>query len=225
MMSDLAHCGVDEMIVATPHSPVMAAACKEFGMVFHEIDPSSLFAERVKTFVPDEDIKNVCAYAPDFGSIERAIKFAKVMNCPVLFNLKDRKIYNETSIAETDNERIKTILDKVKDEYEFDDIHYITKELVEGKVFVMTEDEAASCGTANKTGILLRDNGAKYLFLVVTHPVLTSGWREKLLYKNPFGKIMMTDSIRRGYEKSTGGHIVDISIAPLIASKLFKILG
>ena len=45
LMDNLSHNGVDELITVTPHSITMSEACKEFGIIFHEIDPSSLFVD------------------------------------------------------------------------------------------------------------------------------------------------------------------------------------
>lgn len=217
-------CGVDEMIVATPHSSAMGKACEEYGIKFHEIDPSHLFATALQTFIPAEEQSLVTVYSPDAGSIPRAINLAKILHCPVLFNLKNRAINDRTSIAHEELAEIERLTTEFRSYYKFEDIYYATPEIVSGKIIVIVEDEAASCGTANDTGRLLQQFGVKSIFFMATHAVLTWGWRNKLFYCNPFTKIIMTDSIPRGYEKRTGGKIFDISLSSLFASVLFKII-
>ncbi len=223
-ISKLAWSGVTDLIVVTPHSGAMAEYAKEFGINFYEIDPSSLFVEKIYTFVPEEEIDLVTVYSPDLGSIKRAVKLAKILNCPIIFNIKNRLIYNETSIATIEEEELKKLTNELRQKYNFPEIHYVTSERVEGKIVVMIEDEVASGGTANSTAQLIRKNKAKNILFFATHAVFTWGWRNKLFQDNPFSKIIITNSIHRDYEKKTGGGIVDVSIASPIASTLFKLL-
>lgn len=223
-ISLLAYCGIKDMVVATPHSSTMAKYCKEFRVNFHEIDPSPLFVEKVLTFVPDEELHLVNVYSPDLGSVGRAVKMAKLLKCPVLFNLKNRLIYNETCIVSADEKEINKLTEELRKKYDYLEIFYATSELVSNKIIIMIEDEVASGGTANSTGQLLKSKNAKSIFIFVTHSVFTWGWKNKFLQENPFTKIIMTNSIHRDYEKRTGGLIVDVSLASPIASTLFKLL-
>ncbi|MDP1760232.1 MAG: phosphoribosyltransferase family protein [Candidatus Woesebacteria bacterium] len=225
IISMLQHCGMDDLIVATPHSKTMFETCKEFNVIMHEIDPSELFVERIRTFVPESELGLIRSYAPDRGSIIRAVKIAKMLNCPIFFNLKNRMIYNETSIVTTEGINLKEKEEELRVKYSFPEIHYVTSELVKDKIMLIVEDEIASGGTANSTAKLLRKNGAKDIFLLATHPVLTMGWKNKLFNENPFTRIIATDSIPRHYKKRTGGLIVDVSITQQVASSLFQILN
>ena len=223
-ISLLSHCGVSEIIVPTPHSKAMEEACKEYNIIFHEIDLSGLFADALKTFVSEQELNLVNMYAPDLGSIPRAVNIAKILNCTVLFNLKNRVIYNKTSIKEEGEEKLEEIAKSFREKYNFPKIYYVTSKLVAGKIMALVEDEIASGGTANNTGQMLKKLNSKYNLLFATHAVFTRGWRNQLFYENPFAKIIITDSIERPYEKRTGGQLVDILIAPVVASTLFKIL-
>jgi len=217
--------GLDEMIVATPHSSAMAEYCKMYDVKFHEVDPSPLFASKIQTsFIPPEDLPLVKVYTPDAGSMPRAICLACILKCPVLFNTKNRATNNETSIVDEDKNEIKRLEKEFREYYNYKKIHYVSSEPIKDSIIVMVEDEVASGGTANKTGIALRKFGIKSLFFFATHPVLVWGWRNKLFFNNPFTKITMTDTIVRGYDKQTGGKIFDISLAPLFGSVLFRIL-
>jgi phosphoribosylpyrophosphate synthetase len=223
-ISILKFCGVNEMIVATPHSQAMEDACKEYNVKFHEIDPSKIFATKIQTFVQEEEWQLIKTYAPDWGSIPRAVKLAKILNCPVVFSLKDRKLSTETSSLEVEAHEIEKIIKYFKDKFNFDNIHFITPELIKDSIIVMVEDEVSTGGTANNTAQVIVSMGSRLFILLATHPVLTSGWKNKLFQKNPFAKVVMADSIPRGYAKSTGGKITDITLSELLASKLFQIL-
>jgi len=221
----LSVCGINEMMVATPHSNAMKNACDEHGIKFHEIDPSALFATTVQTFVSSEEQSLIKIYAPDAGSIPRAVNLAKIIHCSVLFNLKNRAINNKTSIVKEEASEMERLVNEFRTYYNYDNIEYITPELVKQKIIIMIEDEVASGETANNTGQMLQKFNVKSIFLFATHPVLTFGWRNKLFYCDPFKKIIMTDTIKRGFDKRTGGKIFDISLAPLFGSSLFKILN
>lgn len=217
--------GIDEMLVVSPHSILMKKFCEDYEVKFNEIDVSVTFASRIQTFVPFEDYGLVKVYAPDAGSIPRAVNLARILHCPVLFNLKQRAINLKTTIVDEEKEEIEKLEKEFRTYYDYEKIFYnISSELVDKKVIIMVEDEVTSGGTSNDTGKLLKQYGAKSILLFVTHPVLASGWISRLFHDNPYSKIVMTDSIPRGYGKSTHGKIVDVSVSGMIASSLFKVL-
>jgi|SRR3989344_4378670 len=225
IISILAFCGLNEMLVGTPHSDSMEKYAKESGIIFHEIDVSRIFSNMIQTLIKDNERNLIRVYSPDWGSVPRAIKVAKILNCPVLFNLKDRKIDGETKIVEAELKDIEDKITWAKETFDFEEIYYATHDLVAGMIIIMMEDEVATGGTANDTGLLLRKYLVKDLYFLATHPVLTLGWRNKLLKHNPFTKIVFTNTIPRTYEKQTGGEVLDLSIAPQFGSVLFKILN
>ena len=225
IISFLANAGVNEMMVATPHSKAMEEYCTQYGIKFHEIDPSPIFASMVQTIVPIEDQKLINVYSPDLGSINRAVKLARVLNCHILFNEKKRGINRETSIVESKSDEIASLTKKLREKYDFPEINYATPEEINGKIVIITEDEVASGGTANDTGKRLVSFEAKMLFLLATHPVLTLGWKGRLFSKNPFDYVIMADSIERDIKKRTGGKIIDISLDSLFAAETYRLLN
>ncbi len=221
----LKNAGVNEMLVATPHSNAMEKYAKEYGILFHEIDASKLFADIAQTLIKDDERALVKVYSPDWGSIERAIKIAKLIDCPVLFNFKERKINGESSIVEAELKDINEKISWAQKEFNFQEIYYATSDMVSGMILIMVEDEIASGKTASETGRLLKKYGVKSLYFFSTHVVLTPGWRGFLIVNSPFTRIFCTNTITRDYKKQTGGELSDISIAPQFASTLFKILN
>jgi len=217
----LAHAGLDEMIVVTPHSNQMKKCCDEFGIKFTAVDMSNTFAEVLSTYLPDNN-SNIIVHAPDEGSIYRAIKLAKALKVPVYFNVKDRGMNNVIKFVELDETESDVIVKRVRQLHQYEDIHYAYADSVKDKTIVMIDDEVSTGSTANENARSLKEFGAKQIFFVVTHPVLTSGWRKKLLHLNPFDKIIMATTIPRDYSKSTGGYIYDISVSSQLGSALFK---
>lgn len=223
-ISILHFCGLNEMIVATPHSNAMALACKEYEIKFNEINPTIKFATTVHTFTPEEEWNLLRVYAPDAGSIPRAVKLASILHCPVLFNLKNRAINSVTSIVDEKKEEIDRLVEEFRQYYKFDDIYYITSDLIKGNIIVIIEDEVASGGTANTTANRLKELAAKAIMLLATHAVLIRGWKNKLFYMNPFSRLVLSNTIPRGHKKRTGGKIFDINLAQEFGDSLFRIL-
>lgn len=219
----LKHAGVDQLIVTTPHSEKMAENCQIFGIDFHTADMSESFAQAIKTILPNEK-KNILVYAPDEGSIPRAVGLAKILNLQVIFTLKRRGLNNATEIIAQDQEKINAIISKAQKELNFSLIDYASAESIKDSTILMVEDETASGETANGTGLRLKHLGAEMIIFAATHAVCTFGWQRKLFYQNPFDKIFIADSIERGYENRTGGLMHDISVSSVMASELYKVL-
>lgn len=211
--------GVNEIISVTPHSEHMETFSHKAGIKFHEVDLSPLFVSRVNTYLTDQPL----VYSPDAGSIPRAIKVAKLLNCQVIFNLKERGLNNDIKITIDKAAEIEATI-KFYHTRGFKEINFADGSMINGASIVMIEDEVSTGSTANQTGRRLRQLGAKEIIFLATHPVLTRGWRRKLLFENPFTKIVISNTIPRPYEKMTGGLIDDVFVALPIAEKLYKVL-
>ncbi len=214
----LRHAGVDEIITVSPHSPKMKQFCDEFSIKMWEIDPSPLFAATIKTYL--ETVPTI--YSPDEGSISRAVALAKLSDSRVIFSLKNRGLNNEITIKPEEESEITRIISYYQEEKKFSKIYYADADYINGASIVITEDETATGGTANKTGQRLKNLGAKELLLLASHGVLCPGFRRKLFENDTFDKVILGDTIPRDYEKRTGGKIHDICFAELIAQTLYK---
>ncbi len=221
----LSFAGVNELVVATPHSVEMEKACNDYGIKFHAVDPSLLFAQKAEALIPEEDFPLVNVYAPDAGSIPRAVTLARILHCKVLFHIKFRAANNITSIVNESPEEIERWENEFRSRYNYKEIYYAFPEKLEDAVIVMVDDEVTTGKTANDTGNKLRQSGVKLLYLFIVHAVLTFGWRTLLFNNRPFTAVIMANSIRRGYDKLTGGDIVNIDLSTMFGSKLFKILN
>ncbi len=216
----LRHCGVDELVVVTPHSDEIATNCKHAGITFHEVDVSPIFASVINTLLTPELQEKTYVFTPDQGSIPRAINLAKHLDVGVLFSLKFRGSNNETLIVEPTPEQIESVIQS----YNFPKLSYASKTEIDGSIIIMAEDEIASGGTSNSTAKKLKACGAKKIYLTATHPVCIPGWKRKLFDGAPFDKVMVCDTIPRGLKERTGGQIHDVSVADSLASVIFKTL-
>lgn len=217
--------GLDEMLVVTPHSKKMSEYCKHYGIKFNELEPSRIFEEKTKAFILPENRNLVRVYAPDEGSIPRAVKFARLFPCPVLFNFKTRGEDNEISILNKNPDEVQNKLIEFRKKYKFKKIDYFSNDSIKDKIIIIIDDEASSCSTVNTVARNLIKNGADCIYSCTTHPVLVYNWRDKLFLNNPFKKIIMTNTIPRGLQKSSDGGIVDVSVHEMISDCLYQIVS
>lgn len=91
---------------------------------------------------------------------------------------------------------------------------------VEGKNVIMVDDEIDTAGTITKAARLLKDRGAKDIYVACTHGVL-SGPAVERLKNSPIKEVAITDSIKLAEEKSLE-KIKIISIVPALADWLRK---
>lgn len=215
--------GVDHVILATPHSEQTASNFQQEGINFRSVDPSELFASRLSPLLPDRSKgKKIFVYAPDEGSVSRAINLARRLGVGVLFSLKSRGFDNETKIVEADQERIEALK---KAHADFPALEYARPELINGAIVIMAEDEIDTGGTAHKQAVQLKRSGVEKIYMVFTHAVCTDPWQRKLFgTENPFSQVIVCNTIPRGEEKRTGGKIHDVSIANLMAAELLRVL-
>jgi len=218
LIDQLKHVGVDEIITVSPHSSEkLNKFCKKFGVQLFEVDPSPIFASTLRTY----STKDMVCYSPDEGSIPRALALASILGGKTIFSLKKRGLNNEVAIRLEDASKVQEVIDFYQKKYGVT-IYYALPEEIKGKSIVMVEDEVTTGKTANMTGQRLKSLGADWLSLIATHPVLIKNWQGLLFDNNPFDKIIMGDTIPRDYKKRTGGLIHDITVAELLAQKLYS---
>jgi phosphoribosylpyrophosphate synthetase len=224
LAKQMAFSGVSHVILATPHSEQTGLNFEQEGVVFRAVDLSDLFASRLRPLLHPKlkSGKKVWIYAPDEGSIIRAIGLARRLELKVLFSLKNRGFNNQIELAEMDLQKIEGI----KEQFSFfSDLEYATAELVDESVIVMVEDELDSGTTAHKQAEQLRRYGAEEIHMVFTHAVCTDPWRRRLFdVNNPFSQVIVCNTVPRGEEKRTGGKVHDVFIANSMASELLPIL-
>jgi ribose-phosphate pyrophosphokinase len=91
---------------------------------------------------------------------------------------------------------------------------------VSGKVAIIFDDMVDTGGSVAAAAEVLRENGAKKVFLAATHAVL-SGEAKKKLEQAKFEEIIFTDSIEQDFGKMKNVKI--ISIANLIGQTILGV--
>lgn len=138
--------------------------------------------------------------SPDAGGVERARAFAKRI---------------ESSMA---------IIDKRRSgpKNEARALHLIGD--VRDKTAIIVDDMIDTAGTLTQAVDSLYKNGAKRVFAVATHPVL-SGPAISRLKESPIEKLWVTDSIPLSEQALASGKIEVVSVAPLLGEAIKRIHG
>lgn len=139
------------------------------------------------------------AVSPDAGGVERCRAFAKRIEASIAIIDKRRSGPNEAKA-----------------------LHLIGD--VAGKTAVIVDDMIDTAGTLTQAVDSLYKNGAKRVFAVATHPVL-SGPAISRLRESRIEKVWVTDSIPLSEQAKSCGKIDVISVASLLAEAIKRIHG
>jgi len=158
---------------------------------FFDIPVDNLYAEPlivkyILEHIPGESDSKVVV-SPDAGGVKRAKSIADKLGADLAIIHKERK-----KAGEVDNMTL------VGD--------------VEGKIALLVDDMADSCGTLKLAAETLQKKGAKEIYALVSHGVL-SGNAVKKIDESPLKQLVVTNTIRLADEtkKCTKIKIVDIS--------------
>ena len=144
---------------------------------FFDIPVDNLFASPILIdYVRSIGIEDCVVVSPDSGGAERARYFAKNIHAGLAIMDKRR---SEANVA--------YIMNVIGD--------------VKGKNCILLDDMVDTGGSIYKAAVALKENGAKNLYCVFSHPVLSGGAKEKLDSAG-FEKIICTNSIPIGEGKS-----------------------
>lgn len=138
----------------------------------------------------------VCV-SPDAGGVERSRAFAKRIDCSLAIIDKRRTGPNEAKA-----------LNLIGD--------------VRGKVAIILDDMIDTAGTLVQAVDSLFKNGAKDVFAVATHPVL-SGPALSRISESPIKKVWVTDTIPLSAEAIKCGRFETVSVAPVVAEAIRRI--
>lgn len=160
-----------------------------FDIPSDNLDLIPIYAEEILK----KNLKNLVFVAPDVGGAARTRAVARVLHAP---------------IAIVDKRRPKPGVAKVE--------HVVGD--VKGKTIVIVDDIIDTAGTITGAASILKKHGAKDIYVLATHAVL-SGPAVKRLEEAPIKEILITDTIELPKGKSIG-KIKVISIAPLLAETI-----
>ena len=135
--------------------------------------------------------------SPDAGGVERARSYAK---------------YVDRGIA---------IVDKRRDRPNESEVMHIVGD-VSGRRAILIDDMIDTAGTLTKAGAALKAHGAKSVFAVATHPVLSGNARERLA-ESVFEQVIVTDGIPLSDDLAALPNLKVLSVANLFATAMRNI--
>jgi len=138
----------------------------------------------------------VCV-SPDAGGVERTRAFAKRIECPIAIIDKRRTGPNEAKA-----------------------LHLIGD--VKGKKAIILDDMIDTAGTMVQAVDSLLNNGAKEVFAVATHPVL-SGPAITRIKESGLTKVWVTDTVPLKEAAKVCGKFEVVSMAPVVAEAIRRI--
>eukprot|EP01121_Diplochlamys_sp_Union-15-3_P022346 TRINITY_DN9476_c0_g1_i1.p1 TRINITY_DN9476_c0_g1~~TRINITY_DN9476_c0_g1_i1.p1 ORF type:complete len:340 (+),score=68.87 TRINITY_DN9476_c0_g1_i1:56-1021(+) len=163
---------------------------------FFDIPVDNLFAEPllvqyIKKIAPGKDKVIV---SPDAGGVKRAKAVADKCNLDLAIIHKERKVANQVAGM--------TLVGDV-----------------EGRVCILVDDMADTCGTLKLAASELRQKGAAAIYSIVTHGVL-SGSAIKNLNEAELEELVVTNSIPQSENVKHCSKIKVIDVAPVLAEAI-----
>jgi len=153
-----------------------------------------VFLEYLKDKFRGEEIVIV---SPDAGGVERAREYAKRLNATMAIVDKRRPKPNESEVM--------NIIGDVKD-----------------KIAVIIDDMIDTAGTICKAASVIMDRGAKEVYAVATHPVL-SGPAVERLAQSPIKEVVVSDTIPLREEAQRLDKIKVLSVSKLLGEAIRRI--
>ncbi|MBF0493690.1 MAG: ribose-phosphate pyrophosphokinase [Candidatus Omnitrophica bacterium] len=164
---------------------------------FFDIPLDHLYAVRVfADYFQSKNIKDLVVVAPDVGGTKMARAYAKRFNA---------------GLAIVDKRRVSDV--KAEAMHVMGDVN--------GKNVVMVDDIVATAGSLAEASAALRKNGAKDIYVAVTHAVLCGPALERL-ERSEIKEMVVTDTIPLPPEKKIS-KITQLSVAPLLAEAIKRI--
>ena len=214
--------GVDKLILCDIHSQETLDNCAKEGIAAYNVPCAQVFADRLAPVIEmiEKEGQSFYVYSPDAGSIPRAINLAKILGRPIMADLKNRSHDLDVNLVK-DADRLAEFSKKYQHE-----IIAADKELINGSVLCIIEDELSTGGTAALAGSYLKkEMGAAKLIFCATHPVCCPGWKRKLIDGKVFDMILFGSTIPRTYEKETDGQITNVYVTKLVAQQLLVVMA
>ncbi|MBN2159563.1 MAG: ribose-phosphate pyrophosphokinase [Spirochaetes bacterium] len=164
---------------------------------FFDIPVDNLYSKPVAIdYINGLKLKDVVMVSPDSGGAERARSYAKNINAGL------------------------AIIDKRRPEPNVAEVQYVIGE-VSGKDCILVDDMVDTGGSISKAAAALRKQGAKDVYCLFTHAVL-SGDAMKNLESAGFKEIIFTNTIPYRKERQIQGARI-LSIAPLFGEAIRRI--
>jgi ribose-phosphate pyrophosphokinase len=165
---------------------------------FFDIPVDHLSAEPViGHYIRNKKIANLTVVSPDVGNTKVASKYASALGGELAIVFKRRL----TAAKVESKELIGT---------------------VEGRNVVMFDDMISTAGTVCNAASLVKDRGAKKIYVAATHGVFVGDSVRKLV-EAPIDEVIVTDSIPLSDEVKAIGKVTILSVAALLGEAIKRI--
>ncbi|MGM9993912.1 MAG: ribose-phosphate diphosphokinase [Candidatus Avigastranaerophilus sp.] len=165
-----------------------------FNILVDHIYATNVIVDYVKKLeIPKDDLVIV---SPDMGGVTRSRYFAKQMDCPMAIIDKRRNRHNEAIAV--------NIIGDIAD-----------------KTCIMFDDIIDTAGTICGAAQLLKEKGAKDVYVCATHPVFSGPALERL-EKAPIKEVIVTNTIPLN-KSFLPEKIKQLSVAPLLGEAISRI--
>lgn len=228
-LSNLFSNGADNLIVCDGHSEQTMLNGLSVGLKVINVDPTSAFVASLNEMVDDTKSlgKKIFVFAPDRGSLSRAIKLAKPLAVPVLFRPKERLTTGQVNINVVMNQETLDLVQALQTEHEIEIIARDYELALQGATVIVRDDELDTGRTAAGNARWCLSLGAEQVVFAVTHTCCSPGWREEVAdpEESPFKLILAGNTIYRSYRNTTGGLIRNVDMSKVLAEALAKLLA
>jgi len=189
----LVKAGTDRVIVMDIHSP---QSCGFYDIPVDHIHGSVPLIQYLKR-EEAQHLDNMIIVSPDVGGVARARHFAKMLNdAPLAIIDKRRSAHN---VAE--------VMNLIGD--------------VNGKVAVLVDDMIDTAGTIVAGAKLLREKGAKAVYAMATHAILSGPAVERLSEPGVLEQVIVTNTIPIPKEKKFE-QLREVSVAHVLGEAIWK---
>ncbi len=188
--------GADRILTMELHNDAIGGFFRAANVDY--LYPRPVFLEFFrKTFKEALTSDDLVVVSPDAGGVVRAQSYAKrlMKKADLAIIHKEREIPNQVA-------RMKLIGD------------------VKGKVALIIDDMADTCGTLARAASLLMENGAREVYAATTHGIL-SGDAVKTIENSQIKKLFITDTISQN--RDLGSKIEVVSVAATFAEAIDRI--
>jgi ribose-phosphate pyrophosphokinase len=91
---------------------------------------------------------------------------------------------------------------------------------VKGKIAIIVDDMADTCGTLVKAADVVKQHGAEEAIAIVTHGILSADAVDRINASKHLSKIVVTNTVPHEEKKERCSRIETIDISPTVSGKL-----
>ncbi len=190
----LAQAGADRITSVDLHAGQIQGF---FDGPFDHLIARPILADYIKKHFKSSDLVMV---SPDAGRVKSAERYASDLDCDIAI------IHKQRSTRKNDSVEARYLIGDVK-----------------GKICIITDDMIDTAGTICTAADLLAEHGAKAIYCVATHGVLSDPALERI-EKSAFTKVIFTNTLP-SETVAQSSKIEVLSIAPLIADAIAAIFA